>query len=138
MPSISVVIPVFNRIEPLERAIQSIQKQTFQDYEIIVVDDHSSDDIFSITKKYGTKYLKTVGKGVSAARNTGIQSSDSEFVALLDSDDEWLPKKLELQMQHLSQNPNCSIVHTNDSPSRKAVNIKKWVDEYFRNAQSFA
>jgi glycosyltransferase involved in cell wall biosynthesis len=114
MPAVSIIIPVFNRIEPLERALQSIQKQTFKDFDLTVVDDHSTDDIFSITKKYGTKYLKTNGKGVSAARNTGIVSSDCELVAFLDSDDEWLPQKLELQMKYLSQNPNCNIVHTNE------------------------
>lgn len=114
MPTVSIIIPVFNRIEPLERALQSIQKQTFKDFEITVVDDHSTDDIFSVTKKFGVKLLKTNGKGVSAARNTGIVSSDSELVAFLDSDDEWLPQKLELQIKHLSENPNCNIVHTNE------------------------
>ena len=113
-PAVSIIIPVFNRIQPLERALQSLQKQTFQDYEVIVVDDHSTDDIFSITKKYGTRYLKTIGKGVSAARNTGIQSSESELVALLDSDDEWLPHKLEMQVKYLSQNQECMIVHSNE------------------------
>lgn len=114
MPKVSVIIPVFNRTHPLERAIQSIQKQTFQDFEIIVVDDHSTDDIFSITKKYGTRYLKTIGKGVSAARNTGIRSADSELIAFLDSDDEWLTNKLELQVKYLSENKKCNIVHTNE------------------------
>jgi glycosyltransferase involved in cell wall biosynthesis len=115
MPSVSIVIPVFNRLSPLERAIQSLQKQTFQDFEIIVVDDHSTDDIFTITKKYRTRYLKTNGKGVSAARNTGIKAASSDLLAFLDSDDEWLPQKLELQMKYLSENPNCNIVHSNES-----------------------
>jgi glycosyltransferase involved in cell wall biosynthesis len=114
MLNVSIVIPVFNRIQPLERALQSIQKQTFQDFDVTVVDDHSTDDIFSITKKYGVRYLKTIGKGVSAARNTGIQSSESDLLALLDSDDEWLPDKLESQVNYLSQNQNCTIVHTNE------------------------
>jgi len=115
MPSVSIVIPVFNRLLPLERAIQSLQKQTFQDFEIIVVDDHSTDDIFTVTKKYRTRYLKTNGKGVSAARNTGIKAASSDLLAFLDSDDEWLPQKLELQMKYLSENPNCNIVHSNES-----------------------
>lgn len=125
MPSVSIVIPVFNRTEPLERALQSIQKQTFQDYEMIVVDDHSTDDIFSVSKKYGAKYLKTIGKGVSAARNTGIQSSDSDLLAFLDSDDEWLPHKLELQMQYLAQNQNCSIVHSNELWIRNGLPVNQ-------------
>ncbi len=114
MPSVSIIIPVFDRIHPLERALKSLTKQTFQDFEVTVVDDHSTDDIFSVTKKYGSRYLKTIGKGVSAARNTGIHSSDSELVAFLDSDDEWLPQKLELQVKYLAQNQNCNIVHSNE------------------------
>ncbi|MBC7421183.1 MAG: glycosyltransferase family 2 protein [Bdellovibrio sp.] len=114
MPRVSIIIPVLNRIQLLERALQSLQKQTFQDYEITVVDDHSTDDIFSVTKKYGVEYLKTIGKGVSAARNTGILSTASELVALLDSDDEWLPNKLELQVKYLAENQNCTIVHSNE------------------------
>jgi glycosyltransferase involved in cell wall biosynthesis len=114
MTIVSVIIPVFDRIEPLERAIRSLRAQTFQDFEIIVVDDHSTQDIFSVTKKFGARYLKTIGKGVSAARNTGIQSSTSEWLAFLDSDDEWLPNKLELQLEHLSHNRNCNFVHSNE------------------------
>lgn len=114
MPRVSIIIPVFDRIRPLERALESLQKQTFQDFEIIVVDDHSKEDIFSVTKKYGVQYLKTIGKGVSAARNTGIQSSSTELVAFLDSDDEWLPNKLELQVNYLSENLNGAIVHSNE------------------------
>lgn len=114
MPSVSIVIPVFDRIQPLERALESLQKQTFQDFDVVVVDDHSTEDILSVTKKYKVRYLKTIGKGVSAARNTGIQSSDSELVAFLDSDDEWLPTKLELQVKYLSLNQDCTIVHSNE------------------------
>lgn len=115
MSLVSVIIPVFDRIEPLERALQSLQKQTVQDFEVIVVDDHSTLDILSIATKYGAKYLKTKGKGVSAARNTGVQSTTSELVAFLDSDDEWLPQKLEMQLKFLSENPNFNIVHSNES-----------------------
>lgn len=114
MQSVSIIIPVFNRIEPLERALRSLQMQTFKDFEVIVVDDHSTDDIFSVTKKYESHYLKTIGKGVSAARNTGIQASTSELIAFLDSDDEWTPDKLELQMKYLTKNESCNIVHTNE------------------------
>lgn len=114
MPSASIIIPVFNRIQPLERALESLQKQSFQNFDVTVVDDHSTDDILTVTKKYGVRYLKTIGKGVSAARNTGIQSTTSDLVAFLDSDDEWLPRKLELQMKYLLENPHCAIVHSNE------------------------
>lgn len=114
MPKVSIIIPVFDRLEPLERALFSIQKQTDQDFEICVVDDHSTIDILSVAKRFAAKYMKTNGKGVSAARNTGIQNSTSDFIAFLDSDDEWLPNKLESQLQFLSQNQKCGIVHTNE------------------------
>ncbi len=123
MPSVSIVIPVFNRIQLLERALQSLQKQTFKEFEVVVVDDHSTDDIFSVTKKYGVRYLKTIGKGVSAARNTGIKASASELVAFLDSDDEWIPQKLELQAQYLSENQDCKIVHSNELWIRNGLTL---------------
>lgn len=114
MAIVSVIIPVFDRIEPLERAIRSVQKQTVQDFEIIVVDDHSTKDIFSIAEKYGSRYIKSVGKGVSAARNTGIRASNSECLAFLDSDDEWLPDKLDLQLKYLANHSSCQFVHSNE------------------------
>ena len=125
MPSVSIIIPVFNRIQPLERALQSLQKQTFQDFDVTVVDDHSTDDIFSVTKKYGANYLKTIGKGVSAARNTGILSSSPDLIAFLDSDDEWLPNKLESQVKYLSQNQNCNFVHTNELWMRNGLPVNQ-------------
>lgn len=125
MPLISVIIPVFNRTLPLEKAILSVQNQTFQDFEIIVVDDHSTDDIFSICKKLGTKYIKTTGKGVSAARNSGIKYSSCSLIAFLDSDDEWLPNKLEQQLNYLFQYPNCNIVHSNELWIRNGTPVKQ-------------
>lgn len=125
MATVSVIIPVFDRREPLERAIRSLQTQTVHDFEIVVVDDHSTLDILSVTQKYGTRYLKTVGKGVSAARNTGVQSSNSEWIAFLDSDDEWLPNKLEMQLQYLSTNAGCEFVHSNEIWIRKGQPVNQ-------------
>jgi glycosyltransferase involved in cell wall biosynthesis len=114
MPQVSVIIPVYNRTQPLVRALKSLQNQTYQDFEIVVVDDHSTDDLQSCLKEFPVHYLKTNGKGVSAARNTGIRAASSELIAFLDSDDEWLPTKLEKQIEYLSMNPTSSIVHTNE------------------------
>ncbi len=125
MAIVSVIIPVFNRIEPLARALRSLQKQTFQDFEVIVVDDHSTEDIFSVTEKYSARYGKSVGKGVSAARNEGIRSASSEWLAFLDSDDEWLPNKLELQMNYLSANKSCEFVHSNEIWIRSGLPVSQ-------------
>lgn len=125
MSMVSIIIPVYNRILPLERALKSVQQQTFKDFNVIVVDDHSTDDIQSVIKECNLSYMKTVGKGVSAARNTGIRSSQSEFIAFLDSDDEWLPTKLEKQIQFLSEHPELSIVHTNETWIRNGQQVKQ-------------
>ena len=125
MPGVSIIIPVYNRTELLERALQSLQKQTHQNFEVIVVDDHSTEDIYSVSEKYGARYLKTIGKGVSAARNTGINASHTELIAFLDSDDEWLPQKLELQLNYLKENSNCSLVHTNELWIRNGQPVKQ-------------
>ena len=115
MPLVSIIIPVYNRADLLLRALKSIQAQTFQDFEILVIDDHSTEDIASVVKDFSVRYFKTNGKGVSAARNTGVRHSTSELIAFLDSDDEWVPTKLEKQVQYLSQNPKCLLVHTNET-----------------------
>lgn len=125
MSLVSIIIPVYNRILPLERALESIQQQTFKDFDVIVVDDHSTDDIQSVVQKFGFSCLKSIGKGVSAARNTGIRPSQSEFIAFLDSDDEWLPNKLEKQIQYLLSNPESSIVHTNEIWIRDGQQVKQ-------------
>lgn len=138
MPTVSVIVPVFDRTELLDRALQSIQKQTFQDFEIIVVDDHSTMDILSIAEKYNARYMKTVGKGVSAARNTGIRSSGCEWIALLDSDDEWFPNKLEMQWQYISNNKNCDFVHSNELWVRNGHPVKQSLKQQKKGGRIFS
>ena len=93
---ISVVIPTYNRAEIVSRAIKSVQNQTLQPFEIIVIDDGSSDDTRRIIKEQFSycRYYYQENKGVSSARNLGIQKAESEWIAFLDSDDEWKPNKL--------------------------------------------
>lgn len=125
MPLVSIIIPVYNRTGPLVRALESLRMQTFKDFEILVVDDHSTEDLQNCLAEFPVHYLKTIGKGVSAARNTGIRASSSALIAFLDSDDEWRPSKLEKQIAHLSANPNCSIVHTNEIWIRDGQIVKQ-------------
>lgn len=103
-PLISVIIPTYNRAHLLERAVRSVLNQTYSQFEVIVVDDGSSDDtpmVVDRLKKLDerVRYLcHGKNKGPQAARNTGIHATRGDFVAFLDSDDEWLPSKLEKQM----------------------------------------
>jgi len=105
MPKVSVIIPTYNRAYLIGRAIQSVLNQTYQNFEIIIVDDGSTDDTKEVVKKFQEqdrriKYVKhEKNKGEAAARNTGIKTARGEFIAFQDSDDEWLPEKLEKQMK---------------------------------------
>jgi len=102
-PQVSVVIPVFNRAVAVRRAIESVLVQTLQDFEIVVVDDGSTDTTAASVAAFADHRIKLIrhdrNRGGSAARNTGIQSSSAPYIAFLDSDDEWLPTKLERQLE---------------------------------------
>lgn len=113
---LSVIIPTFNRSSFLSRSINSVLNQSFKDFKLIVVDDGSFDDTSDlINKNYkNIIYLYQTNKGVSSARNLGIKKSQSEWIAFLDSDDEWHPKKLELQVKELKKNPSYLVCHTNE------------------------
>ena len=113
---ISVIIPTFNRSSFLTRSINSVLNQTYNDFKLIVVDDGSIDNTNDlINSNYqNIIYLHQNNKGVSSARNLGINTTKSEWIAFLDSDDEWHPKKLELQVKELKKNPSYFICHTNE------------------------
>ena len=118
--NISVVIPVYNRPDLLKRALCSVSKQTTQADEVLVVDDGSSSspDLSDFHENPEVHCLRREKNlGVSAARNWGIQQARGEWIALLDSDDEWEPKKLERQVQYIDQNPESLAVHT----------LEKWI-----------
>jgi glycosyltransferase involved in cell wall biosynthesis len=101
-PAVSVIIPVHNRAPTLRRAIDSVLAQTYQDFELIVVDDGSTDGSASVAAAVIDKRIAVVqhtcNRGASAARNTGIQATRAPYVAFLDSDDVWLPTKIERQL----------------------------------------
>ncbi|MCO4793350.1 MAG: glycosyltransferase [Bacteriovoracaceae bacterium] len=128
---ISVVIPTYNRSHVLERAINSVLMQSIQPHELIVVDDGSTDKTSDILLKYSSnpliQIIKTENRGVSAARNIAIEKSSGHWIALLDSDDEWLPNKLEKQVNFVESNPNIPLVHGEEIWIRngKRVNQKK-------------
>lgn len=113
-PTVSVVIPTFNREMLVQKAIGSALDQTFQDLEVVVVDDGSTDGTRAVVERYGGKvrYLFQENQGISGARNAGIRSAAGEFIALLDSDDTWLPEKLERQMALFQEHPEYGMVAT--------------------------
>lgn len=96
---ISVVIPAYNAASFLPRCLNSVFAQTLQPAEVIVVDDGSNDDSAEIARTLGARVVSRPNGGLSAARNTGVQSSTSEWVALLDADDMWQPEKLQSQAE---------------------------------------
>ena len=109
MPKVSVSIPTYNRAEFLRSAVISVLNQTFQNFEIIVIDDASKDHTQEVVKSLNDKRIRHIrheeNKGVSAARNTGVANSNGEYVAFLDDDDEWLPEKLQKQLDLLEACP---------------------------------
>jgi len=115
--SISVIIPTYNRAETLPRALYSVLKQDHPIHEIIVVDDGSHDDTAQIIAKNfpSVCLIRQKNQGVSAARNRGIQAATGTWIALLDSDDCWLPTKLSRQIKALKKHANSKICHTNET-----------------------
>lgn len=114
--NISVIIPSYNRAHILERALSSVQAQTLAPVEIIVVDDGSTDNTASFMQQQfpGCRYIHQENQGVSSARNHGIRAAKGEWLAFLDSDDEWLPGKLAAQKEALEAAPEMKICHTEE------------------------
>ena len=131
MPIVNVVIPTFNRAYCIEKAIVSVLNQTFKDFELWVIDDGSTDNTDELLNKYKSdkrfNYFKIKNAGVSKARNIGVSKSESEWIAFLDSDDEWLEDKLERQIQYVKEHSDCKLIHGEELWVRngKRVNPKK-------------
>jgi len=109
---VSVIIPTYNRETFIQKALESVFAQTYQDFEIIVMDDGSTDatrDIVSGLDKR-VRYFYQENKGIAGARNAGIMKSGGEFVAFLDSDDYWMPDKLERQIRLFNEHPEYGMV----------------------------
>jgi glycosyltransferase involved in cell wall biosynthesis len=115
-PTVSVVIPTYNRAGVVSRALTSLGSQTRPPDEVIVIDDGSNDDTERLIRHEfpAVRYLRQENRGVAAARNRGIREARGEWLAFLDSDDEWLPQKLERQLEALRQQPQFLLCHTNE------------------------
>ncbi|MEJ2154764.1 MAG: glycosyltransferase [Desulfobacteraceae bacterium] len=128
-PTISVIIPTFNRCGYLGQAIDSVLNQTYPADELIVVDDGSTDGTSDLLAAYTDRLtvIRQINQGVSAARNAGIRQSHGTYIALLDSDDYWLPEKLKEQHAFFDSHPDAVICQTEETWIRNAkrINPKK-------------
>lgn len=138
MPRVSVVIPTYNRQAFVTRAVESVLCQTFGDYEIIVVDDGSEDNTKEYMRNYkgNINYIYQKNAGPGAARNTGIRAASGQWLAFLDSDDEWRPDYLEKQMKRIDANPaicmqttDCRFIGLNGE-TRRYFEINKCLSEF--------
>jgi glycosyltransferase involved in cell wall biosynthesis len=115
-PMVSVVIPTFNRSSRVINAIESVLRQTYTNFEILVVDDGSTDDTREKLKPYvgRTKYVHQENRGASAAQNKGVSLATGEWISILGDDDDWLPTKLECQFEALAKcGEECGACFTN-------------------------
>lgn len=119
MPAVSVIVPVYNVAPYLAEALESILAQTFTDYEIVIVNDGSTDGSLPIAERYRARHPQQItlisheNRGLAGARNTALRAAQGEFLALLDSDDGWFPTFLEDQLRILTARPDVAIVTGN-------------------------
>ncbi len=112
---ISVIIPLYNKEQEIKRCLDSVLCQTFQDFEVIVVDDHSTDGGLSIVKSYSDPRISVIEqdhRGVSYTRNHGVNLAKSDYVAFIDADDEWMPKHLETIVRLIENFPEAGMFAT--------------------------
>ena len=114
-PRVSIITPTFNRADFIGTAVDSVLAQTFSDFELLIVDDGSTDETVSVLEPYladrRVRYFNQPNQGQSVARNRGLAEADGELVCFLDSDDAWLPDKLEQQVALMDRHPDVDIVH---------------------------
>ena len=111
---ISVIIPTYNSARYISEAVNSVLEQTFKAFEVLVIDDGSTDETEAIMSRYSApvRYIRQQNAGVAAARNRGIEESRGRYVAFLDADDTWFPHKLERQLDALDKNRGCRICYS--------------------------
>lgn len=116
-PNVSVVIPTYNREQLIARSVKSVLSQTYQDFEIIIVDDASTDNTEEVVSSFNDERIRYVrheeNRGEAAARNTGIKVARGDYIAYQDSDDEWFPEKLARQIELLEDvSPDVGVIYT--------------------------
>lgn len=143
---VSVLISTFNRADQVMKAIQSVLDQTYQDFEIIVSDDGSSDNTKEVVRGFNddrVKYFYQENRGVASARNLGLRNANGEVIAFLDDDDWWLPEHLELIIDFFSVYPEASMVYTQnevyfaDGSRRGPVKYKRKEYPYIERKEGY-
>jgi glycosyltransferase involved in cell wall biosynthesis len=140
-PKVSVIVPTYNRADRLERALNSIVSQTYQDFELIVVDDGSTDKTSKVMESFPKAQYLSIKKnsGVSNARNVGLASAKGELICFLDSDDLWNEKKIQIQAQWLENNKDSQLCYTDEIWIRNGVRVnpmnrhRKYSGDIFRH-----
>ena len=114
MPIVSIIIPTYNRAGLITETLKSVFAQTYKDYEVIVIDDGSTDNTEEVLAPYmdRIRYIRQENAGVSVARNRGMLAATGEFIAFLDSDDLWYPEKLEKQVACMKEHPEIGMTYT--------------------------
>ena len=116
MPKVSVILPVYNRRHLIQRAIDSVVAQTFADWELLIVDDGSTDDVeavvFPLMQNHANvRYVRHARRGVAMTRNIGIYAALGSYITFLDSDDEYAPDHLRLRVQYIESQAHVDVVH---------------------------
>lgn len=147
MPKVSVIIPVYNREKLLPRAILSVLNQTFKDFELIIVDDYSTDNTREVIKVFEEKdkrvksvFLEKNSGGPAYPKNAGFPLANGEYIAYLDSDDEWLPDKLERQLKlfEIANDENIGLVSCNAYEVNETMSEKKNIPTYLKPAKTLS
>jgi glycosyltransferase involved in cell wall biosynthesis len=145
-PIVSVVIPTYNRAHKIEAAVKSVQAQSYANWEIVIADDGSTDNTEEIVKRLMAtdsriRYVKhTPNRGAQAARNAGIKTSKGDWIAFLDSDDQWLPDSLEIRL-NIAQLQNVAVVHSRgyilkDKGIKEIYEIPAWSGSIYKKVLS--
>lgn len=124
---IDVIIPTYNRADLIEKAIESVLNQTYQNFVLHIIDDGSTDATSLILDNFKNhpkvNYYHQENRGVSAARNFGALKGSAEWISFLDSDDRWLPKKLETQVDYLNRHPKFKFIHSEEIWIRNGMRV---------------
>jgi glycosyltransferase involved in cell wall biosynthesis len=118
MPKVSVIIPVYNSEKFIVQTLESVLSQTFRDFELLIIDDESTDTSIALCERYHDPRLKVIhqkNRGLAGARNTGIRHAQGDYLAFVDSDDLWLPEKIEKHVQHLDCSPKVGVSFSRSS-----------------------